>query len=394
MDRYKRAKALVDLDAVVHNIKAIRDNVPKGVKLTGVVKADAYGHGDVPVALALQEYVDFIAVATTAEALNLYYHNIYKPILILGPVPEFDYGDIVKHEVRATIFTMEQARAISKEAVAQNRKAYVHIAVDTGMNRIGCRYDEEAAKEVKEISKLEGIEIEGVFSHMYKADAPDRDCALKQFERLEKFIELLKKEGIEPKIRHISNSAGSVRNIGSSLDMVRAGIVLYGIKPDNDMDMEGVELKQVMTIKSMITHIKEVDKGETIGYGATYTLPEKKKIATISFGYGDGYPRTLSNKGYILVHGKKAPITGRVCMDQFMVDVSDIPDAKIGDEVTILGKDGDEVITAELLGDLSMRFSYELSCDWSKRIPRIYLRDGKVVGVKDYTINLYQDFLK
>ena len=139
MERYKRAKALVDLDAVVHNIKAIRDNVPKGVKLTGVVKADAYGHGDVPVALALQEYVDFIAVATAAEARNLYYHNIYKPILILGPVPEFDYGDIVKYEVRATVFTMEQAKAISKEAVAQNRKAYVHIAVDTGMNRIGCR---------------------------------------------------------------------------------------------------------------------------------------------------------------------------------------------------------------------------------------------------------------
>ena len=380
IEKYKRAKALVDLDALLHNIRAVKNNVPKETKLVGVIKADAYGHGDVAVAKTIEDEVYFLAVATTAEAVNLYKHNITKPILILGPAPDVDYEDIVSCGFRATIFTLDQAKALSAEAKKQQKEAYVHIAVDTGMNRIGCKDDKDGALEVSKIAALEFINIEGVFSHLYAADGPTEDLARKQLERFEKFVGCLKELGIDPKLKHISNSAGSVRNIGSSLDMVRAGIVIYGIKPDYDMYMCGVELKPVMSIKSLITHVKFIEPEETVGYGATYTASKKIKVATVSFGYGDGYPRSLSNKGYVLVRGRRAYIIGRVCMDQFMLDVTDIEGVAAGDEVTILGRDGDELITAEILGELSGRFPYELSCDWTKRVPRIYVRDSKYIS--------------
>lgn len=373
IEKYKRAKALVDLDALLHNIRAVKNNVPKETKMVGVIKADAYGHGDVAVAKAIEDEVYFLAVATTAEAVNLYNNDIKKPILILGPVPDVDYEDIVRCGFRVTIFTLDQAKALSAEAKKQQKEAYVHIAVDTGMNRIGCKDDKSGAEEVAKIAALEFIKIEGVFSHLYAADGPTEDLARRQLARFENFVGYLEELGIDPELKHISNSAGSVRNIGSSLDMVRAGIVIYGIKPDYDMDMCGVELKPVMSIKSCITHVKFIEPEETVGYGATYTASKRVKIATVSFGYGDGYPRSLSNKGYVLVRGKKAYITGRVCMDQFMVDVTDIDGVVAGDEVTILGRDGDEIITAEILGELSGRFPYELSCDWTKRVPRIYI---------------------
>jgi len=393
MNPYKRVYAAIDLDAAVFNMNAMRNNIPAGIKMAGVVKTDGYGHGAVPIAKAIDSFVSFFCVASAEEGVNLRMHHITKPILILGPVPGDDYGDVVSFDLRPSIFTLEQAQALSDTAAVQRKNAYVHLAVDTGMSRIGMKPDEESAELALKIAHLPFLEMEGVFTHMYRADEKDLTCAREQVALFKKFLGMLKGKGVEPKIRHITNSAGIMENLGTDLDMVRAGITLYGLYPSEETDRSKLKIKPVMGIKSEITYVKTIEAGTSVSYGGIFTAEKPTRVATIPVGYGDGYPRTLSGKGYVLIDGKRAPILGRICMDQFMVDVTDIPAAKIGQEVTLVGQDGADCIYVEDLSRLSGRFPYEFTCDIGKRVPRVYYRNGKITGRKDYFMDIYQDFV-
>lgn len=392
MSNYKRAYASIDLDAIKHNIKELISVTPKKLMYAGVVKLDGYGHGAIPVARAIEPYVSFFCVATVDEAINLKRHHVKKPILILGPIPGDEYEEAVRLDIRFTVFTLEQANLLSLEAKKQNKNALIHIALDTGMNRIGLKPTKEDASLVKKISELENIEIEGLFTHLFSADESDKEYAIKQIKEFESFISFLAEYGINPKIKHVSNSAGIIENLGTDFDMVRVGIVLYGIRPSNEVDMSSLNIKPVMSLYSVVTHIKFIEEGETVSYGRTFTASKRTKVATIPIGYGDGYPRSLSNKGYVLIEGKKAKILGRVCMDQMMVDVTEIGAAAIGSKVTLVGKDKEETIRVEDLSALCTRFPYEFVCNITKRIPRIYLEKDKVVAVKDYFYDEYKGY--
>lgn len=382
MKKYSRIKALISLDAVEYNFQQMKKNIKEGTKIIAVIKADAYGHGAVPIAKMIQEY-DYIwgfATATAQEALQLKRAGITKPVLVIGLVFEEYYETLAENEIRMAVCDLETARKFAEAGKKVGKTVHIHIAVDTGMTRIGYADNEESAKEVLQASKLENLEIEGLFTHFARADEYDRTPAMVQLKRYLHFAELLEKEGVSIPIHHCSNSAGIIRVPEANLNAVRAGITIYGIYPSEEVERDIVDLKPVMELKSHISYVKEVQPGTEVSYGGTYVTERMTKMATVPVGYADGYPRALSGKGWVLVHGKKAPICGRVCMDQFMIDVTDIEDVKMGDEVTLLGKDGEETITADTLGDLSGRFSYELICDINKRVPRIYIKDGKEQG--------------
>lgn len=382
MKKYSRIKALISLDAVEYNFQQMKKNIKEGTKIIAVIKADAYGHGAVPIAKMIQEY-DYIwgfATATAQEALQLKRAGITKPVLVIGLVFEEYYEILAENEIRMAVCDLETARKFAEAGKKAGKTVHIHIAVDTGMTRIGYADNEESAREVLLVSKLENLEIEGLFTHFARADEYDRTPAMVQLKRYLHFGELLEKVGVSIPIHHCSNSAGIIRVPEANLNAVRAGITIYGIYPSEEVERDIVDLKPVMELKSHISYVKEVQPGTEVSYGGTYVTDRMTKMATVPVGYADGYPRALSGKGWVLVHGKKAPICGRVCMDQFMIDVTDIGDVKMGDEVTLLGKDGEETITADTLGDLSGRFSYELICDINKRVPRIYIKDGREQG--------------
>ena len=376
MKKDSRVKAVISLDAVEHNFREMRKNIAEETKMIAVIKADAYGHGAVPVAHLIEDY-DYIwgfAAATAEEAIHLREAGITKPILILGIVFDEYFPELVRYEIRPAVCEYEEARKLSDEAVLQKKTVHIHIALDTGMTRIGFADVSENVEEIKKISELPNLEIEGMFTHFARADEQDLTSAHQQFANYQEFLTLLEEAGIRIPIRHCNNSAGILWHREGDLDAVRPGITLYGIAPSDEVVNPGVALQPVMELKSHISFVKEVEAGVAVSYGGTFvTTRDSTRIATIPVGYADGYPRSLSNKGYVLINGKKAPIIGRVCMDQFMVDVSDIPEAVRGTEVTLLGTDHGSTITAEELGDLSGRFSYELICCITKRVPRIYL---------------------
>lgn len=382
MKKYSRIKALISLDAVEYNFQQMKKNIKEGTKIIAVIKADAYGHGAVPIAKMIQEhdYIWGFATATAQEALQLKRAGITKPVLVIGLVFEEYYETLAENEIRMAVCDLETARKFAEAGKKAGKTVHIHIAVDTGMTRIGYADNEESAREVLLASKLEGLEIEGLFTHFARADEYDRTPAMVQLKRYLHFAELLKKAGVTIPVHHCSNSAGIIRVPEANLNAVRAGITIYGIYPSEEVERDIVDLKPVMELKSHISYVKEVQPGTEVSYGGTYVTERMTKMATVPVGYADGYPRALSGKGWVLVHGKKAPICGRVCMDQFMIDVTDIENVKMGDEVTLLGKDGEETITADTLGDLSGRFSYELICDINKRVPRIYIKDGKEQG--------------
>ena len=386
MEKYSRIKALISLDAVRYNFEQMKNNIKEGTKIIAVIKADAYGHGAVPIASMIQEY-DYIwgfATATAQEALQLRRAGIVKPILILGLVFEEYYEELIRNDVRMAVCDFDTAKRFHEAALAVGKKGLIHLAADTGMTRIGFKDNEESLEEIRRIYQLENIEIEGLFTHFARADEYDRTPAMVQLERYVHFSKLLEENGIHIPLHHCSNSAGIIRVPEANMNIVRAGITIYGIYPSEEVEKDIVKLEPVMSLKSHVTILKEVEPGTQVSYGGTYTTDHVTKLATIPVGYADGYPRTLSNKGWVLIHGKKAPIRGRVCMDQFMVDVTDIPEIKKGDEVTLLGSDGEENISADTLGDLSGRFSYELLCGISKRVPRIYIKDKKECGELDF----------
>lgn len=388
---YDRVRADIDLDAVVYNMEQMHGNLEPGTKMMGVIKTDAYGHGAVQIGRELEKlpYVFGMAAATAEEAMILRKCGIEKPILILGYVFPYAYEELIKNGVRMTVFRKDMAEEIDACAKKAGKKALVHIKVDTAMGRIGVKPDENGISFIRECLSLENIAVEGIFTHFAKADERDKDSVRRQLWVFKDFLERAKKEtGYDFPIRHCSNSAGIVELKEANMDMVRAGITLYGLWPSDEVSKNVISLRPVLSLKSRIVFVKDISKGACVSYGGTFQAKRDMHIATIPVGYGDGYPRGLSNKGSVLVKGKRAAVLGRVCMDQFMVDVTDIPGVKEGDTVTLIGKDGEDVITMEELGDLSGRFNYELACDLGKRIPRVFYRRGKIIDTKDY----YDDF--
>ncbi len=373
--QYARGYVQVDLDAIMSNAKNIKEHIGSETRLMGVVKADGYGHGSVPVAKALgkHEFMYGFAVATAEEAFELRENGITMPILVLGYTFPRSFERMVALDIRPTVFNLDAAIGLSEEGYQQHKKVKVHIKVDTGMGRIGIMPDEKGFQYVRLLHALPNLTIEGIFTHFARADEQDKTDALRQLSLFKSFTDRVERElGLSGLIKGCSNSAAVLEIPEADMDMVRAGIILYGLAPSAAVDMERIVLKPALSLYSIAAYIKWLPAGSPISYGGKYVTQRETRVATIPIGYGDGYPRSLSDKGYVLIRGRKAPILGSVCMDQFMVDVTDIPEAMEGDKVVLLGRDGEEEITAELLGELSGRFHYELICSLGKRVPRIY----------------------
>ena len=377
-----RVYAEINLDAMCSNVSQALERM-KPAKLMAIIKTDAYGHGAVRSAKALDEIgVYAFGVATPGEALELRRAEIKNPILILGYVFEEYFDRMIENDIDLALFDLNTAKLLNSHAEKLGKKARVHIKADTGMGRIGFQPCDESAEIIKEIAALNNIEIDGMFTHFACADSKDKASVNRQIERFTNFVAKVKSEGVSLPIVHCYNSASIVDFDKPLFDMVRCGIITYGLEPSDEVSKTNIKLQKVMSIKSHVAYVKKVGAGFTVSYGSTYVTDKETEIATIPVGYGDGYPRTLSNKGMVLIGGHFAKIIGRVCMDQFMVDVTGLGVSR-GDEVILMGSDGENSITAEEIGDLSGRFNSELVCDINKRVPRVYIKNGEIIAVDD-----------
>lgn len=385
MKQYNRVYAKIDLDAIAYNMEQMKKRLGGDAQLIAVVKTDGYGHGAIPIAEMFEDtaYVWGYATASLDEAMVLRDAGIQKPILVLGCVFPDQYEDMVRYEIRAAVYTYEMAKGMSEAAARLGSNAIFHIKLDTGMGRIGFPISEESVECIELISKLEHVVLEGMFTHFAKADETDKTYTKMQHEKFVWMQRALLERAIEIPYLDCDNSAGIIDFPDLKHDLARAGISLYGMYPSEEVNQQVVDLKPALELISHISFVKEVEAGTAISYGGTFVAPKKMRVATIPVGYGDGYPRSLSNKADVLIRGKRARILGRVCMDQFMVDVTDIPKAAFMDQVILVGADGEEHISVEELSELSGRFPYEFVCCLSKRIPRVYTRDGKVTIQKD-----------
>ncbi len=374
MTEHNRVCAEIDLDAIAYNMEQMKKRIGDHARLIAVVKADGYGHGAVPVAKMFEacSYVWGYAVACLEEAMELREQGIRKPILVLGCVFPDQFEEMIRYDVRPAVYMESMAERISQEAVRQGKDAFIHIKIDTGMGRIGFPVTEESADAVERISRLPGIRIEGMFTHFAKADERDKTYTFLQHDRFMRMKELIEKRQVPVRYFDCDNSAGIIDFPDMKHDLARAGIAMYGMYPSDEVDQKAVDLRPALSLVSHVSFVKEVEAGTPISYGGTFVSDRPMRVATIPVGYGDGYPRSLSNKGYVLIHGKRARILGRVCMDQFMADVTDIPETAFMDRVVLVGRDGDEEITVDELAALSGRFNYEFVCCLGKRIPRIY----------------------
>ncbi len=386
MKTYSRVYAKIDLDAIASNMEQMKQNLNPTTKIMAVIKADGYGHGAVQIAQMLEhmEVVWGFAVATLDEAVVLKKEGICKPVLVLGCVFPDQYKEMLKHEIRMNVYTEEMAEAISQIAEREGMTAYVHIKLDTGMTRLGFDVEEKTISVIERISTMKHVCMEGIFTHMAKADETVKEFTHQQLQAFVWMVNRLKEKGIEFQYEHCANSAAIIDVPEANFNLVRAGISIYGLYPSKEVQTEYVKLKPALELKSRVTLVKNIKAGTPVSYGGTFVSEREMVIATIPVGYADGYSRNLSNVGYVLIHGKKAPVLGRVCMDQFMVDVTDIEGVSFGDDVTLIGKDGTELITVEDLSELSGRFNYEFVCNLGKRIPRVYVKDGKIVEQVDY----------
>ncbi len=384
MKHYDRAWAEIDLDALHFNIEEIKKSINRTTQIIAVLKTDGYGHGAAQIARVLEaeEQVWGFAVATAEEAFALKEGGICKPLLILGYTFPYSYERLIRENVRSTVFTLETARELSSAAVKVGKECSVHLKIDTGMTRIGIHPDAKGLSLIRQIQALPGLKIEGIFTHFATADEADRTRAYHQMALFQNYVEQIERElRIKISMKHCSNSAGIVEMPEAQMDAVRAGIILYGLWPSDAVQAdEKIRLKPMLSLKSRVVYVKTVPAGQQISYGGTFTTKRNTIVATICIGYGDGYPRSLSNIGHVLLKGQRAPILGRVCMDQFMIDVTDFDSPVcVGDQVTLIGTDGTACITMEELGALSGRFNYELACDIGKRIPRIYKLDDTLI---------------
>ncbi|MCD7817838.1 MAG: alanine racemase [Lachnospiraceae bacterium] len=375
MKMHNRITAYIHMDAIEHNFREMKARLRDGVQMIAVIKTDGYGHGAIPIAQMMEphDYIWGFAVATVSEARQLRDAGIAKPILILGYTFPEDYEWMAANGIRPTLFTVEMAKAFAEKSreTASVGRIPIHLAVDTGMSRIGVPDTSEGLRTALEIAGMDSLYVEGVFTHFARADEKDKSSARNQADRFANFCDQLESNGIRGFKRHCSNSAGILELPEANMDMVRAGITIYGIYPSDEMNREAVRLLPAMELKSHIVYCKQIPAGTPVSYGGTFVSDREMEIATIPVGYGDGYPRSLSGKGCVLINGKRAQILGRVCMDQFMVDVTGMK-VKVLDEVTLMGRDGNEEITVDELGKLSGRFPYEFVCDIGKRVPRVY----------------------
>ncbi len=385
MKQYNRVYASINLDAVAYNMEQMKKRLGGDTKLIAVVKTDGYGHGAIPIAQLFEdtEYVWGYATASLDEAMVLREAGIQKPVLVLGCVFPEQYEDMIENEIRAAVYTLEMAKGMEDTAKRLGKTALLHIKIDTGMGRIGFPVNVQSADEIQKISKLEHVVLEGMFTHFAKADEKDKSYTELQHDRFLWMQKALLERNVKIPYLDCDNSAGIIDHPELKHDLVRAGISLYGMYPSEEVEQRAVDLKPALELISHVTFVKEVEPGTAISYGGTFVASERMRVATIPVGYGDGYPRSLSNKGEILIHGKRAKILGRVCMDQFMADVTNIPDVKFMDKVTLVGQDRTEHISVEELSRLSGRFPYEFVCCLSKRIPRVYTKNGAVVIQKD-----------
>ena len=378
----------IDLDIIRANFDAVARK--SGVPVMAIVKADAYGHGAVQVARLLEGKCAFFGVSSMLEALELRQAGLTTPILILGQTPISAFPLAIQMGIRPAIFHYEAAVALSQAAVEAGMDAPFHFAIDTGMSRIGFQATEENAKICAEIAKLPGLKAEGIFSHFATADCADLTRSREQARKFDDFCAMLKSFGVHVPIRHMNNSAG-LMNFDTHYEMVRSGIVTYGLYPSEEVSPALLPLEPALTWHSRVTHVKTLEPGREISYGGTYVTDKPTVVATIPVGYADGYRRSLSGKFYVLIRGQRAPILGRVCMDQMMVDVTDIPGVTLNDKVVLVGRDGEEVITMEAIAAAAGSFNYEFVCGISRRVPRLYRKDGHTVHSVHYLTDTYNN---
>lgn len=384
---YRRIYAKIDLDALEHNFDLIKNSLPAGVGIMPIVKADAYGHGAVEVTKFLEDKCDTFGVAVLDEAMELRRAGINKPILLLGYTSPDQYAIAIENDVSLTVFSYGDSVILNDTAKKCGKKAIAHIAVDTGMSRIGFQVTDADADEAAKIFGLANIEVEGIFSHYATADDTDKAYANEQKSLFDKFIGMMLNRGCNAKMLHMNNSAGIMEMHDSCYGTVRAGIILYGLYPSDEVNKEAFPLRPVMELITHISHIKTLPAGKGISYGRTFITDRETRVATIPVGYADGYPRALSNKGRVLIGGVSCPILGRVCMDQMMVDVSALPDAKVGDKVILFGTDGNAHISVEETAEMAYSFNYEFVCNIGRRVPKAYFRNGghlKTVSYLEY----------
>lgn len=383
---YQRVYAKIDLDAIAHNIALVKQKIPHDTRLMLIIKADAYGHGAIPIAKSFENDADYFGVAEMNEALELRRAGISKPILILGYTSPQLFETALEHDITLTMFQLESIQLLSETAKKCGKTARVHFGVDTGMSRIGFRVTDEEAEKASVAAKLPNILLEGIFSHFALADAFNKIPSMEQRALFDRFLTMLHEKGVDVPICHLNNSAG-ILSFDRYYDMVREGIILYGLYPSEEVREEtnrDFDFHPAMELITHISHIKTLEAHHGISYGHTYVTNKDMRIATIPVGYADGYPRALSNKGTVLIHGKRCPILGRVCMDQMMVDITDIPEAKVEDPVTLVGHDGNDFISVEEIADASYSFNYEFVCGIARRVPRIYIRNGKITETINY----------
>jgi alanine racemase len=377
----------VDLDNLGHNIREVRKHTRKSSLVTAVVKANGYGHGSVEVSRTfLDNGADRLAVALLSEAIELRKGHIKEPILILGYTPTVQYEKVLEYNIIQTIYNYDDAKALSSKAVELNKKATIHIKIDSGMGRIGLLPTEESIEEIIYISKLPNIYIEGIFTHFAKADEIDKSHVRGQFKKYIDFVNILEEKGLVIPIKHVSNSASIIDLPDFNLNMVRGGIMIYGYYPSEEVDKENIKLRPAMTLKAKISHLKTVPKGTGISYGQIFSTEKESKIATIPIGYADGYTRLLTGKAEVFINGKRAKIVGKICMDQCMIDVTDIENVKLGDEVILFGFGSDCPTVDEIAANIGT-INYEIVCMISRRVPRVYMTNGKIVKIIDYLLD-------
>ncbi|PAB58753.1 alanine racemase [Anaeromicrobium sediminis] len=375
--------AEINLDNLKYNMMQIRNRVSKDIKVGAVIKADGYGHGALEIADTLLESgADYLMVATLGEALQLREKYDQVPILVLGYTPNECADDVINNNISQTIYNMEQAKYYNEMAEYLEKKAILHIKIDTGMGRLGFKPTPSSVEDILQINSLSHVELEGIYTHFAVADETDKTFTKEQFNKFVYVIETLEKNNVNIKIKHTSNSAAIIDMDSTHLDMVRAGIILYGLYPSENIQKSLLDVKPILSLKAKVSNVKVIDKGETVGYGRKYQAPDKTKIATIPIGYADGFTRMLSGKANVLINGKLAPVVGRICMDQCMVDVSSIENVKIGDEVVLIGSSGKNYISVDTIAQSLDTINYEVVCMINKRVPRVYIRENQVIHIK------------
>jgi alanine racemase len=374
--------AEINLNNLIYNIDQIKKKSGNS-EIIGVVKANAYGHGAVEISKVLLNHgINRLAVANIVEAIELRENEIKAPIMLLGISEDYAIDALLEYDVEPTISTYEFDMNLNNKANALNKTVSIHIAMDSGMGRIGFRKNDKGLEDIINISKLSNLKIESIFSHFSTADSKDKSYSLRQLEIYNTFLDKLQEAGVYINKKNLSNSAAIIDLPESHYDYVRPGIIQYGYYPSDEVDKNHFDIKHVLTWKTKIIHIKEVEENEYIGYGQTFKTSRKTVVATLPVGYADGYSRGLSNKGKVIINGQLAPIIGNVCMDQFMVDITEIENVHLGNEVILLGSDGNVKFDADDIAKLTNTISYEVLCLIGRRAPRIYIKDYKTIGIR------------